>query len=245
MFKVRRTRTFWILFFILLFLNLSLIYLFILSIVENMFLKEGNIPLFVSWCLLIGLFDVLFFRFVNIKHYAIMVNDTYYYCGKNIFDGAQVLKERKLKKRYLPYASGNKETVYLNKTALHDLLFGVFNTSDGNKIVVFYYIEKDYDWLVSDEAQNNRNFNSKYHLTDSTEIYNVIQIENGKFMLERLCAEYGYYSDKLEHLSTDFFKWNEDIEFSSIAIDEYDTEEEAKKELERIIEKRCIDWYCF
>ena len=174
-----------------------------------------------------------------------MVNDTFYYCGKNIFDGAQVLKERRLKKAYLPYASGDKETIYLNKTTLHDLLFGVFNASDGNKIVVFYHIEKDYDWLVSDEAQNNRIFNSKYHLTEGTEIYNVIQIENGKFMLERLCAEYGYYSDKLENLSTDFFKWNEDIEFSSIAIDEYDTEDEAKKELERIIEKRCIDWYCF
>lgn len=245
MFKVRRTRTFWILFSILLFLNLSLIYLFVLFIVENMFLKEGVIPVFISWCLLFGLFDVFFFAFVNIKHYVIMVNDTFYFCGQNIFDGAQVLKERKLKKAYLPYATGDKETIYLNKTALHDLLFGVFSTSDGNKIVVFYYIEKDYDWLVSDEAQNNRIFNSKYHLTEGTEIYNVIQIENGKFMLERLCAEYGYYSDKLGNLSTDFFKWNEDIEFSSIAIDQYDTEDEAKKELERIIEKRCIDWYCF
>ena len=245
MFKVRRTRTFWILFSILLFLNLSSIYLFVLSIVENMILHEGVIPSLIVFFLTAGVFDVIFFGFVNIKHYAIMVNDTFYYCGQNIFDGAQVLKERKLKKAYLPYATGDKEIVYLNKTTLHDLLFGVFNTSVGNKIVVFYHIEKDYDWLVSDEAQNNRIFNSKYHLTEGTEIYNVIQIENGKFMLERLCAEYGYYSDKLENLSTDFFKWNEDIEFRYIAIDEYDTEDEAKKELERIIEKRCIDWYCF
>ena len=231
MFKVRRTRTFWILFSILLFLNLSLIFLFILFIVENLFLKEGNIPLLISWCLLIGLLDALFFRFINIKHYAIMINDTYYYCGKNIFDGAQALKERKLKKAYLPYASGDKETIYLNKTAPHDLLFGVFSTSDGNNIVVFYYIEKDYDFINSDEKLNNDNISSKYPLDHDEELYRIVKLENGKYAIQRFYTEWHYYGNKLKELSLKS-EQIEDKHFIYALSDEYDTEEEALEDLE-------------
>ena len=231
MFKVRRTRTFWILFSILLFLNLSLIYLLVLFIVENMFLKEGNIPLFISMCLLFGLLDVLFLRFVNIKHYAIMVNDTFYYCGKNIFDGAQVLKERKLKKAYLPYASGDKEIVYLNKTTPHDLLFGVFNTSGGNKIVVFYYIEKDYDFINSDEKLNNDNITSKYPLDHEEELYRIVKLVNEKYAIQRFYTEWHYYGDKLKELSLKS-EQIEDKHFIYAYSDEYDTEEEALEDLE-------------
>ena len=231
MFKVRRTRTFWILFSILLFLNIGLIYLLVLFIVENMILQEGVIPVFISWCLLFGLFDVFFLRFVNIKHYAIMVNDTFYYCGRNIFDGAQVLKERKLKKAYLPYAIGDKEIVYINKTAPHDLLFGVFNTSVGNKIVVFYHIEKDYDFINSDEKLNNDNITSKYPLDHEEELYRIVKLENEKYAIQRFYTEWHYYGDKLKELSLES-EQVEDKHFIYAMSDEYDTEEEALEDLE-------------
>ena len=230
-FKVRRSKLFWAFFCLLLFLNIVLIYLLILLIVKNMLLKEGTIPLFISWCLVSGLLDVLFLRFVNIKYYAIMVNDTFYYCGKNIFDGAQILKERKLKKRYLPYATGDKETIYLNKTTIHDLLFGVFNASDGNKIVVFYYMEKDYDFINSDEKLNNDNIVSKYPLDHEEELYRIVKLENEKYAIQRFYTQWHYYGDKLKELSLKS-EQIEDKHFIYSMSDEYDTEEEALEDLE-------------
>ena len=230
-FKVRRSKLFWTLSCLLIFLNIGIIYLLILLIVENMILQEGMIPLLTGFFLMVGVFDVFYYKFVSIKNYAIMVNDTYYYCGKNIFDGAQILKERKLKKEYLPYASGDKETIYLNKTALHDLLFGVFSTSGGNKIVVFYYMEKVFDFISSDEKLNNDNITSKYPLDHEEELYRIVKLENEKYAIQRFYTEWHYYGDKLKELSLKS-EQIEDKHFIYAMSDEYDTEEEALEDLE-------------
>ena len=230
-FKVRRSKLFWTLSCLLLFLNIGLIYLLISLIVENMILQEGTIPLLIGFFLMVGAIDVFYYKFVSIKNYAIMVNDTFYYCGKNIFDGAQVLKERKLKKAYLPYASGDKETVYLNKTTPHDLLFGVFSTPGGNKIVVFYYMEKDFDFINSDEKLNNDNIVSKYPLDHEEELYRIVKLENEKYAIQRFYTEWHYYGDKIKELSLKS-EQIEDKHFIYAMSDEYDTEEEALEDLE-------------
>ena len=196
-----------------------------------MILQEGMIPLLIGFFLMVGVIYVFYYKFVSIKNYAIMVNDTFYYCGKNIFDGAQVLKERKLKKVYLPYASGDKEIIYLNKTAPHDLLFGVFNTPGGNKIVVFYYMEKDYDFINSDEKLNNDNIVSKYPLDHEEELYRIVKLENEKYAIQRFYTQWHYYGDKLKELSLKS-EQIEDKHFIYSMSDEYDTEEEALEDLE-------------
>ncbi len=171
--------------------------------------------------------DMVFIVVTTNKRYGLMVNNVFYYCGKNIMDGAKKIKERNIKKSYREYATGDKESLYINKTTNHDLYFGIIDTNGGDKIVIFYYIQMEYDHIESDERLNIVNIQKKYNDGMPDEEYKIVKLDNGKFTIERFYSISNYFEDKIYYLTAEreFIK---DKLFSNNYADEYESEAEAK-----------------
>ncbi len=228
MFNVRRSKSFWAWLLVIVFINLGFAYFVALFSTQGLF--DDRLGGAITFLSLLGIIsasaDVVFFAVTTKKHYGLMVDDKFYYCGKNIMDGATKTGERMIKRAYREYAAGDKETLYINKTTNRDLSFGVIDAKGGDKIVVFYYIDIQYDYIDSDEKLNLANVQAKYGNVAPSEEYRVVKLPNGKFAIERFYSIPNYFEHEIYELSPEMELFK-DESFSKNYAEEYESEGEA------------------
>lgn len=232
--KIRHNFSFWIKLIILLVVNIFFI-VFICKVASSLNSLD-SLAIVILFAFIIFNIDVLAFIFSRTKHYGLMVNNAYYYCGKNILDGATLIKKRKTKKSYKKYGAGSEEWIFVNKTNKDDLLFGVIDVENGDRIVVFYRIVAQYDFINIDNELNEVNVTSKYPLESPFEYYKLQKLDGNKYGFNRFYHIFHFYEERISKLSPKA----ELLEDKRMMFDECESEKEAVTILKKMVKNPII-----